>query len=44
MIQIEIYWNDLTRRKRQEIAEQLGLDENDNNNWDLIPMAVLDIE
>lgn len=39
MITIEIRWNDLTRAKQKEIQQQLGLDENDNNNWDLIPMA-----
>ncbi len=44
MTKIEIYWNDLTRATQKEIQQMLGLDENDNNNWDLIPMATLEIE
>ena len=40
MIQIEIYWNDLTPEKQKEIIETIG----DNNNWDVFPIATVDIE
>ena len=40
MKQIAIYWDDLTPKKQQEILEELG----DNGNWDVIPMATIDIE
>lgn len=40
MNQIEIYWNDLTAEKQKEILELLG----DNGNWDVFPIATLDIE
>ena len=41
---IEFYWNDLTKEKQQEIREALDMDDNDNGNWDIIPMAVMEIE
>lgn len=44
MITIEFYWNDLTEKKKNEIRKLLGMEENDNNNWDVIPFATLDIE
>lgn len=37
---IEIYWNDLTEAKRKEIMDALG----DNGNWDVYPMATIEIE
>lgn len=37
---IEIYWNDLTTEKQQEIMDELG----DNGNWDVFPIATLEIE
>lgn len=40
MITIEFYWNDLTEKKQKEIIELVG----DNNNWDVFPIATLDIE
>lgn len=40
MITIEIYWDDLTPEKQREIMDLLG----DNHNWDVFPMATLDIE
>lgn len=40
MITIEFYWNDLTEKKQKEIIELIG----DNNNWDVLPIATLDIE
>lgn len=40
MITIEFYWNDLTEKKQKEIIELIG----DNNNWDVFPIATLDIE
>ena len=40
MITIEFYWNDLTEKKQKEIIDLIG----DNNNWDIFPIATLDIE
>lgn len=44
MITIKFYWDDLTEKKKNEIRECLGMEEDDNNNWDVIPIAMLDIE
>lgn len=37
MIEIAIYWDDLTTEKQNEIIEALG----DNGNYDIIPIATL---
>lgn len=37
---IEIYWNDLTVAKQQEIVEVLG----DNGNYDVFPIATIEAE
>ena len=37
---IEIYWQDLTKKKREELLQLLG----DNRNWDVFPLATIDIE
>lgn len=37
---IEIYWNDLTAEKQQELLNLLG----DNGNYDVFPIAVLEFE
>ena len=37
---IEIYWNDLTEEKQQELLNLLG----DNRNWDAFPIAEIEIE
>ena len=44
MINIEIFWNDLTKEKQDEIREALNMDANDNGNWDVFPIATLDVE
>lgn len=43
MMQIEIYWNDLTEAAKANILEALGETE-ETHNWDVFPMAVIDIE
>ena len=40
MLQIEIYWDDLTPEKQKEILNLLG----DNGNYDVFPIATIDIE
>ena len=40
MMQIEIYWNDLTKEKQDEIMAMLG----EYGNWDVFPMATIEIE
>ena len=37
---IEIYWNDLTEEKQQELLNLLG----DNRNWDVFPIPEIEIE
>ena len=39
-MKIEIFWNDLKKEKQKEILEKLG----ENCNWDIIPMATIEIE
>jgi len=41
---IRIYWDDLTEEAQDGIRELLGMDEDDNGNWDVIPMAIIEIE
>ena len=41
---IEIYWDDLTEEKQNEIRKMLNMDSDDNGNWDIIPMASMEIE
>lgn len=41
MKNIEIYWNDLTEKKQKEILDITG---GDNGNWDVFPMATIDLE
>jgi hypothetical protein len=37
---IEIYFKDLTEEKQKEILEELG----DNGNYDVFPIATIDLE
>lgn len=37
---IEIYFQDLTTEKQQEVLDKIG----DNGNWDVIPMFIIDDE
>ena len=37
---IQIYWNDLTREKQQELLNALG----DNGNYDVFPIATIEVE
>ena len=37
---IEIYWNDLTREKQQELLNALG----DNGNYDVFPISTIEVE
>ena len=38
---VEIYWNDLTPEKQQEILEALG---GENGNYDVFPIVTLEFE
>ena len=38
---VEIYWNDLTTEKQQEILEAL---DGDDGNYDVFPIATLEFE
>lgn len=41
MATIEIYWDDLTPEKQQEIFEALG---GENGNYDVFPIVTLEFE
>lgn len=40
---IEIYWDDLKENAQEEIMETLGRDK-DDHNWDVFPLAVIELE
>ncbi len=44
MITIEVYWDDLTENKQNEIREALNMESDDNGNWDVFPIATMDFE
>ena len=39
-MKIEIFWNDLTKEKQNEILEVLG----ENGNYDVFPIATIEVE
>lgn len=41
---IEIYWDDLTEECKKRIAEQLGLEDGDDNNWTFVPITSFYVE
>ena len=40
IVKIEFYWSDLASEKQEEIIALLG----DNQNWDIIPFFVMEID
>lgn len=44
MITIEVYWDDLTESKQNEIREALNMEPDDNGNWDVFPIATMGFE
>ena len=40
MTTIEIYWDDLSEKKQQEILNVLG----NNENYDIFPIATIEVE
>ena len=40
----EIFWNDLTNDCQQRIQEFLNMDEDDNGNYDVFPLATFEVE
>ena len=41
---IEIYWDDLTKEKQNEIIEMFDDFNLDETNWDIIPMTVFELD
>lgn len=41
MIEFSLYWDDLTEDCQKRLQQTLSLEEDDNNNWDLIPITTL---
>lgn len=44
MIEIELYWDDLTPAIQNRIRRELNMDNDDNGNWDVFPIATLSFE
>ena len=44
IIQISLFWQDLKDKAQNEIREALHLGPNDDNNWDYIPMTIVEIQ
>ena len=44
MKEIEIYWQDLTEKMQNEIRKALNMDDDDNGNWDVLPITTLMFE
>lgn len=40
----EFFWDDLTEKCQKELQEFLGIEEDDNNNYDIFPFATLEVE
>ena len=40
----EIFWDDLVPETQKQLQEFLGLEEDDNNNYDVFPIATLEVE
>ena len=40
----EIFFNDLTERAQKELMEFVGVDDPKELNWDVFPIAELDME
>lgn len=43
IIQISLFWSDLTETAQNEIREALDLGPDDDNNWEYIPMTMMEI-
>lgn len=44
IIQISLFWSDLTETAQNEIREALHLGPDDDNNWEYIPMTIMEIQ
>ena len=40
----EFYWDDLTEECQKSFAEFLGLEEGDNDNYDIFPIYTFEVE
>ena len=44
MNQVEIYFDDLSKKKQDEILKASGLSSPSDANWDVFPITVVDFE
>lgn len=44
MLELEIFWDDLTPKAQRRIQKALNLSESDNGNWDVFPLVVLEFD
>lgn len=43
LIQIKLFWPDLTKKAQDQLREALNIPENEDNNWTYIPMTIMEI-
>lgn len=43
LIQIKLFWPDLTKKAQNQMREALRMKPHDDNNWTYIPMVVMEI-
>lgn len=43
IIQISLFWPDLTKKAQDQLREALNIPENEDNNWTYIPMTITEI-
>jgi len=41
---IEIMFEDLVERKKREILKGIGIEKPEEMNWDIVPMAIIELE
>lgn len=41
---VEIYFNDLSSKKQAEVLQAAGIETEEDGNWDVLPLAIVDFE
>lgn len=44
LIQIKLFWPDLTKKAQDQLREALNIPENEDENWTYIPMTMMEIQ
>lgn len=43
-MEVEIYFNDLSKEKQKELLEAYGVDDPKEMNWDYFPVATIEVD